>query len=212
MYIAICNGKYENKFYKENHMIDIPQPNKKEVKKYLDKWDSLENYVLQENSLDKLFFKTYPNNTDINDILIKASSLNDFYSTNIFSIFPVAKHILELDIDKRLKENDTTLVNDIARVKINGIQKNFYSFATKYCSHHNPKEFPIYDSFVEKCLMYFYKKDKFAEFSKNDLKDYTKFKKTLNSFKEYYNINMFDLKDLDRYLWQLGKEYFPKKY
>ena len=43
-------------------MVNIPTPCKSEVKKYLDKWDSLENYVLQENSLDKLFFKTYPNN------------------------------------------------------------------------------------------------------------------------------------------------------
>ena len=88
------------------------------VIKYLNKWDSLENYVLQENALDKLFFKVYPSNTDIHDILIKCSSLNDFYSTNIFSIFPVAKHILNLNIDDRLKQGDTTLVNDIANVTI----------------------------------------------------------------------------------------------
>ena len=49
-------------------MITIPKPNKTEVEKYLDKWDSLENYVLQENTLNKLFMKVYPNNTDINDI------------------------------------------------------------------------------------------------------------------------------------------------
>ncbi len=78
---------------------NIPTPNKCEVEKYLKNWDSLENYVLQESALDKLFFDTYPNNKDINDILIKASSLNDFYSTNIFSIFPVAKHIQKLNID-----------------------------------------------------------------------------------------------------------------
>ena len=193
-------------------MIEIPNPSKNEVEKYLKRWNLLENYTLQEKALDKLFLKTYPNNTDINDVLIKASVLNDFYSTNIFSIFPVAKHILELDIDKRLEENDTTLVNDLAKVKIGNVEKNFYSFATKYCSHHKPKEFPIYDSFVEKCLMHFYKKDNFEEFSKADLKDYTKFKNILKSFKKYYNIDMFDLKDIDKYLWQLGKDYFPKKY
>ena len=65
-------------------MINIPKPSKEEVEKYLKLWDSLENYVLQENSLNKLFYKTYPKNTDIDDILIKASSLNDFYSTNSF--------------------------------------------------------------------------------------------------------------------------------
>ena len=59
-------------------MVNIPTPTKNEVEKYLKKWNLLENYVLQENSLDKLFFYTYPKNEDINDILIKASALNDF--------------------------------------------------------------------------------------------------------------------------------------
>lgn len=86
--------------------IIVEHPSKEQVAYYLKAWDEQENYVLQERALDKLFFHTYPNNTDINDILIKASSLNDFYSTNIFSIFTVAKHILSLDIDKKLHEGD----------------------------------------------------------------------------------------------------------
>ena len=193
-------------------MNEIPKPNKKEVEKYLEKWDSLENYVLQESSLDKLFFEVYPNNTDIRDILIKASSLNDFYSTNIFSIFPVAKHILSLNIDERLRSADTSLVNDIANVTINGKRKNFYSFATKYCSHHFPKDFPIYDSFVDRVLCFFRNQDHFTEFKNEDLKDYDKFKNILIEFKKYYGIDKYNLKDIDRYLWQLGKDYFPKKY
>lgn len=192
--------------------VDIPRPSKEEVEIYLEKWDSLDNYVLQERALNKLFMKVYPNNTDINDILIKCSSLNDFYSTNIFSIFPVAKHILELNIDKRLKSADTSLVNDIAKVTINGKDKRFYSFATKYCSHHFPEDYPIYDSFVEKCLLYFNKKDKFDSFIKEDLKDYAKYKTILLNFKKYYDIDQYTLKDIDRYLWQLGKKHFPKQY
>lgn len=193
-------------------MKNVPTPCKNEVEKYLKKWDSLENYVLQESSLYKLFHKTYPTNTDINDILIKASSLNDFYSTNIFSIFPVAKHILELNIDDRLKNGDTTLVNAISNVTISGVEKHFYSFATKYCSHHNSEDYPIYDSFVEKILLHFKSKDKFYSFKASDLKDYSKFKDVLINFKKYYGIDEYNLKDIDRYLWQLGKEYFPKKY
>lgn len=193
-------------------MIDIPQPNKNEVEKYLKKWDNQESYVLQESALDKLFFYTYPNNTDINDILIKASALNDFYSTNIFSIFPVAKHILNLDIDNRLKSGDETVVNDISYININGKEKKFYSFATKYCSHHFPKVFPIYDSYVEKVLIYFQKRDKFSRFKKENLKDYKIFKESLIKFKKFYNIDEYNLKEIDRYIWQLGKDYFPKKY
>lgn len=193
-------------------MINVPIPSSIEIKKYLNKWETLENYVLQENSLDKLFFKTYPKNDDINDILIKASSLNDFYSTNIFSVFSMSKHILDLNIDSRLKKGDESLVNDIANVEINGKKRSFYSFATKYCSHHNPINFPIYDSYVEKVLVYFNKKYRFSNFKKSDLKDYSKFKRVLIEFKKIYNIDEYNLKDIDKYLWQLGKEYFPKKY
>ena len=192
--------------------VNVPTPCKEEVQKYLNLWDSLENYVLQENSLNKLFYDTYPNNTDINDILIKVSALNDFYSTNIFSVFSVANHILSLDIDNRLNNKDETLVNDIANVMINGKEKHFYSFATKYSSHHNPIDYPIYDSYVSKVLIYFNRKDHFLDFKKDDLKIYKKFKEVLVAFKKYYNIDEYNLKDIDRYLWQLGKEYFPNSY
>ena len=40
-------------------MLEIPRPCKKEVEKYLKRWDSLENYVLQESSLNKLFFNSF---------------------------------------------------------------------------------------------------------------------------------------------------------
>lgn len=63
-------------------MIEIPNPNKNEVEKYLKKWDSLENYVLQENSLDKLFFYTYPYNIDINRNFIIIEMKAKFYNSH----------------------------------------------------------------------------------------------------------------------------------
>ena len=48
-----------NKYRQRNdviYMLDFPRPSKEEVIKYLNKWDALENYVLQENALDELFF------------------------------------------------------------------------------------------------------------------------------------------------------------
>lgn len=194
-------------------MIDIPRPNKNIINEYLVKWDNLEDhYIWQESSLDKLFHKDYKYNTDLNEILIKCSCLNDFYSTNIFLIYPVAKNIYDLNIDKRLDAGDSSLVNDIAHVNISGKEKVFYSFASKYCSHHNNIEFPIYDYFVDKMLIYFQKRDKFSNFKKNDLKDYVKFKNILIEFKKFYDIDEYNLRDIDKYLWIAGKEYFPKKY
>lgn len=188
--------------------IVVPTPCQAEVEKYLNRWKNMEDYSAQEAALDKLFFNLAPGNVTIEDILLKVSTLNDFYSTNIFSVFPVAEHILSLNIDERLKKGDPDLVDDIKGV--NG--RNHYSFATKYCSHHNPMEYPIYDSYVDKILRHFRNLDRFCEFAANDLKEYGKFKKIILAFREYYGLTQHNLKEIDQYLWQLGKEYYPNNY
>jgi len=151
-------------------------------------------------------------NYTLQDVLIKVSSLNDFYSINIFSVFPVAKHIVGLNIDDRLLSGDETLVNDISAVIINETTKNFYSFATKYCSHHNSLDYPIYDSYVDKILSYFMNIDNFMFSNNKNMKDFLQFKKILLQFRKHYDLEQFSLKEIDRYLWLLGKETFPKKY
>lgn len=192
--------------------IEVPIPSIDEVEKYLAKWNSLENYRLQESALNKLFFELCPNNVDISDILLKASTLNDFYSTNIFSIYPVAKHICLLKIDDRLKAGDVTLVDDIKKVAISDTEKNFFSFSTKYCSHHNPVDYPIYDSYVDEVLCYFRNRDGFALFKNDELRNYVRFKGLLIDFRAFYGLDKYSLKQIDQYVWQLGKEYFPKDY
>lgn len=192
--------------------INVPSPSVEQVEFYLSAWNNLENYHLQEEALDKLFFTLCPENKSISDILLKVVALNDFYSTNIFSVYPVAKHILALDIDSRLNNGDTTLVLDIQKVVINNTERNFYSFATKYCSHHKPLEYPIYDSYVERMLCYFRDCDGFSLFRTSELKDYEKYKDTLIKFRLFYGLERYNLKQIDKYMWQLGKKFFPKNY
>lgn len=149
--------------------------------------------------------------TFIEPVLDNINIPNNVYSTNIFAIHYVAKHILGIkDLDKRLKSGDIELVRELGEVTIGGKEKYFYSFATKYCSHHNPIAFPIYDSYVEQDLPYFNKVDKFSAFKRKDLKNYRKFKEVLIDFQRFYKLERFSLKELDRYLWLLGKEIFPK--
>ena len=188
------------------------RPNLVEVKRYLDKWQTLENYRLQEDALNKLFVELCPKNDNISDILLKVAALNDFYSTNIYSVFSVAQRIIELDIDKRLDEEDVNLVNEIKKVMISGKEKHFYSFASKYCSHHRPESYPIYDSYVDHVLSYFRNRDNFYKFKNGDLKEYSAFKRLLAEFQKFYDLQQFSLKEIDRYLWLFGKEYFPKQY
>ena len=207
--IGVSNSKHNHASRVKK---DVPQPSVELIDYYLDEWNKLEDYKSQEDAIDEIFFGKYNSNDNLQNILIKASILNDFYSTNIYKIYPVAKHILSLNIDERLKQGDTTLVNDIASINIGGKEKNFYSFASKYCSHHNPLAFPIYDSYVHKVLMYYKRADGFFEFAEEDLKNYPKFKEILIKFREFYKLDRYNLKELDKYLWQFGKEYFPKNY
>ena len=194
----------------EKSSLLFPTPSVEQTEYYLSQWDSLEDYHLQEDALDRLFLTFCPENTNISDILIKVSVLNDFYSTNIFKVYPVAKHILALHIDERLQRGDATLVDDIKTVTINGKTLNFYSFATKYCSHHKPLDYPIYDSYVDEVLRYFRKADSFASFQNSDLKEYASFKAILEAFRAFYHLDKYNLKELDKYLWQFGKKHFNK--
>ncbi len=191
----------------------IIKPSAEQVAEYQKKWNAPENenYVLQERSLKKLFTKTYPRNDNMDDVFIKVCSLNDFYSTQIYWPIKVAERIFELNIDNRLEKRDRNLVNDIATINIkNGESNNFYSCATKYCYHHFPNDYPIYDHSEEQMLMHFKRADEFCEFKKNDLKNYPKYYDILMAFKTFYHLEDFTLKQIDRYLCLAGKEYFPQ--
>jgi hypothetical protein len=189
-----------------------PEANGALITCYLSTWQKLEKYRLQEDSLRLLFSELCPENKKIEHVLLKVCALNAFYSTNIFDTYSVAKHILEKDIDPRLSSGDCSLVNEIAKVTIKDKEKNFYSFASKYCSHHEPNKFPIFDYFVEKLLIEHQKRDCFDDFRKGDLKEYKRFVEIIENFKQAYGLQAFTLRDIDIYLWIAGKETFKRYY
>ena len=192
--------------------LNIPTPSEEEVERYLKIWENVDDYKLSENCLQNLFLNTYPLNNNLDEVLIKVCSLKSLYGLVIYSPIAVAKHIVSLKIDKRLLEKDLTVVNEIAKVKINGGRIiNFYSFATKYCSHHQVLDYPIYDSYVDEVLWYFKRKGHF-DFYREELKLYPSFNKILNEFRITLKLEKFDLRQIDKYLWLLGKEYFSKNY
>ena len=183
-------------------------PSVKDAEWFLEYWKNLPSYSNQEKALDKLFMGICKRNDNIEDILIKCSSLNDFYSTNIFDIHTVAQHILSLKIDERLKNGDFSLVDEISHVEVNGKLHTFYSFATKYCSHHNPERYAIYDSYVEKVLLSMNSRDHFMKFKQEELKVYETYMRVIKAFQQRYGLMQYNIKRLDQYLWQLGKWYF----
>ena len=188
----------------------IPTPCKDEVEKYLNKWDTTETYRYHDRTLKLLFQDVFPENKKIEHILIKANTLNSFYSAGVryIEIIPLSKHIHKLNIDDDLQEGKLSLVEKIRKAED---VRDLYSFATKYCSHHNPTAFPIYDSYVEKALWHFKKEDEFYNFKRKELQDYLTFNEVLEEFANFYNlkrsVKYFNIKKLDQYLWQLGKDY-----
>ncbi|KAF5045074.1 hypothetical protein DSECCO2_485090 [anaerobic digester metagenome] len=109
------------------------------------------------------------------------------------------------EVEKYLRAWDELLVEAIQNVIIGEKRLKLYSFATKYCSHHNPEDYPIYDSYVDKVLCYFRNVDSFAAFRSDALKGYLEFKRILRAFRAFYGLKQFGLKEIDKFLWQLGK-------
>ena len=104
-------------------VVVVPRPCVTEVNYWLKVWDDMKDYVVQEEAITELFQQKYRSNKDLKSIIIKCSVLNDFYSTNIFKVYPVAEHIFSLDIDESLSKQDIDLVNKIASLKIKDKEK-----------------------------------------------------------------------------------------
>lgn len=176
-------------------------------------------YELKWKILDMLC-RQYPANTTLEEVYLKADTLNRYYSTNIFSILPMAKGIANIpDIDKRLQNGDPTLVkdnakpnNDIAAI-ISGHTN--YSFATKYCACHNPEAYPIYDNIVADFFVAAIKSGHFTSPAitglsvskiRNRMKnDYVFYKDIYTAFMQQYNLTSLTYREVDWYIWVAGK-------
>lgn len=188
----------------------VIRPSTELVNSYLGKWQRLAKYTLQEECLNLLFQQLCPRNDQIHHVLLKVSALNDFYSTNIFDTHSVAKHIIEIGVSERVAAGDIGVVDEMAQMKIGGKPRKFYSFASKYCNHHYPEAFPIYDNYVDKMLRHFRRVDSFAEFRRDDLKNYVRFVEIVKLFRSSYELDHFSLREVDIYLWLAGKEEFSQ--
>lgn len=192
------------------------RPSVKEVERYLNQWIETRIYQSSENCLNELF-RNYSSNNKLNEIIVKVCALDTLFSTNVGRwFFEISNHILNYDFDTKLKVNKLD-VNDFALVDIlnkktnKKVERNFYSFATKYCHFHSPtNDYPIYDSYVDKALWHFHNQFKFGVFARNILREHGEFKKILNEFRITFGLEKFTLREIDKYLWLVGKELIAK--
>ena len=167
-----------------------------------DKKSRIQDFILEKIQ------KQHPSTSEIEDIYIKVSLLNDFYSTSILDTWGMANHIKNLNLS--VIDGNPDIVNQIAKIKYNDKEYNMYSFATKYCSLHNPEKYPIYDGYVEDVLIYLMNTGKIHNLytTQQDLRDYSKFRNALNIIDN--KLGNIGYKKVDMYLWALGKKYFSR--
>lgn len=184
----------------------LPAPTPDLVQSYVRRYDAAQGPV--DRALAKLF-GLFPENTRLEDVLLKVVALNDLYRTGILATYQVAEHIVQLDIDPPIWAGAEEAVARIAHVRLGGKVRNNYSFATKYCSWHKPDDYPIYDSFVDQMLWGYRKQDAFTAFQRQALWNYREFKRVLTRFREHYGLSAFSPRDIDKFLWLAGKEFYP---
>src|SRR4051812_26455031 len=149
-----------------------------------------------------------PKNDDVGQVGVKIAALNGLYSTNMYAVVQVARHIVSLDIDATLAEDvvDPALIEKIANVEIRGKKRRNYSFATKYCSFHRPDIYPIYDSLVVGILNALLKQgEAFDTFTRGEHwgTDYAIWHRSIKRFREHYGLGEFSAREIDKYLWTL---------
>ena len=202
--------------------MNAPAPTVETVQYFITKWKNSTTTQQGENFLTKLFLKTYPKNTNFDEILTKVCALNCIYSTNLQQehIVLVAQHILkQRDVDARLAARDLTLIEDLSYILLpNEKTQSFYSFMTKYCGHHvipliiddaeynSAKEFPAFDGIAEEMLRDYNFKDHFTEeFEKSDLKNYPRYVEVMTLMRKHYKLEEFTFREVDIFLNLCGR-------
>lgn len=158
-------------------------------------------------------FSHYPRNDNLAHVLLKVAAVNSLYSAGVLDVGKVARHIYQQapEVDAALKIGASDIVDRIAkghnvRKGRTGKEIHFWSFATKYCSWHNPSSYPLWDSRVCRYLSSL-KKTKYAEVSHPDLWEcYADFKDLISRFRTLAGLESFTFKEIDAFLWKYGEK------
>ena len=178
----------------------LPKPTLELVRAEGERFD-LENKVT-ERALAELV-QQFRKNSDTSHVLLKVAAINQLYSTQIYAVRIVADHIVELNIDAQLDAGSVQLVDKIASVQVRDKVRYNLSFASKYCSWHQPGSYPIYDSYVERCL-WEYRGQFGLRFARKDLWTYVSFFDAVKEFRDRFELDDLTFKQIDKFLYLRG--------
>ncbi|MDR0920474.1 MAG: hypothetical protein LBM93_14705 [Oscillospiraceae bacterium] len=151
---------------------------------------------------DEVIFFAFRNLTNQGkDLRAKCKLLKSFYGVpRPDGIEIVAERIENIaNLDKRLADGDLSVVNDISDKKIQEKGTRQFSFATKFCSFHQPTIYPIYDSTIYKAL----KKEGVS--NSNFGTDFILFKKEIDDFISRNGLKDCTYKEIDHFLQKISE-------
>ena len=190
-----------------NKVLNLLNPTRKIVKEYVDKFDDGVEGI-NKNIIDG-FVSHY--GTSCDGIAAVSALINTLYSTHIgasdfaaltYGIFKIR------ELKNRLNAGDIALVSEIAGLlkTDNENKKEYISFASKFCAFHNEAKFPIYDRISREMLAKINKTQSFTERFNKDKIPYEKYVEIYNSFIKKFGLEELTYREVDKYLWSVGKE------
>jgi hypothetical protein len=164
---------------------------------------------LCEEALRSLWAQ-FPRNIEASHVLLKVLVLNRLYSTRVndIDVEPLARHIVGLGIDRLLDQGELEAVDLITNCPD---LKKYFSFASKFCSWHNPMVYPIWDRNARACLWAYKKQDQFAPFHEYDLWVYESFRAIIVAFRSHSGLDSVTFKELDKFLYRSGDRILRKE-
>jgi len=176
------------------------EPSREIVQQYIAAFDEAEEDI--ESAIQSLITE-YPTNSDLKGVLLKATVINQLYSTHIYGIRQVAHHIFEIgpQLDEWLAEGNALAVEKIADVNFGDKKVTFFSFATKYCSWHRPDHYPIYDSRVETFLWQLCQAGAIAKYRRNTPYKYEAFRERVRDARKQFGFEDLNFKNFDKFMY-----------
>lgn len=164
-------------------------------------------------SLTKLF-NSLNDEKNKYEVSIKVAALNQIYSTAIQYIIPVVSQIREIignnhksfSLEKYVKTVDKiATVTWVSPTTSKKHTRCNMSFSSKYIHFLSDRKLPIYDSYIWIVMIGYINQKNNSKLSFAAPKTYNEFYDVFIEFKSDFNLNKYSNYELDKYLWQYGK-------
>lgn len=202
------------KIKKSNKLKKVPELSEKEIKYYLKCWKK-EGYTIEDAIIYNVCEKLSGNHL-LDEVYYKVKIINYLYHAGLPEKYTrkMAEHICDIsNIDEKIKkqiwDNDCmVVVEEIAKLNIdNRVTRRYLSFASKYCSFHNPDIYPIYDKYVLEVLWVLKNHLNYeTDTTKKEMQqDYIVFSKIAIGVMRQSPF-IASIKQQDQYFWMFGKK------